>query len=61
MSTQQHATWAPVIVTDEASEHHGRAGTVRGFAADNYTVMLDETETHEAGEEFFTADQLRGL
>ena len=58
---QQFATWAPVIVTDEASEHHGRAGTVRAFDDENYTVMLDETATHEAGEVLFAVEQLRGL
>ncbi len=61
-------TWDQVkikIALEGDEEHVGRAGVVRAVEgegdAQQCTVMLDETSTHEAGEVVYPADQLEFL
>lgn len=53
--------WYTVQVNKPDDEHHGRAGKVISVNGDDVVVDLDETETHEGGEETFTRDELKVL
>lgn len=45
----------------ESEEHLGRAGIVTKIEGDDVTVKLDETETHEGGEDTYPVDHLEFL
>lgn len=45
--------WDQVKVSNEKSEHFGRAGVVEKVSGTVHHVNLDETETHESGVETF--------
>lgn len=53
--------WDIVKVNNEANEHYGRAGKVVSVDGDQVTVDLDETQTHESGEEVFAEADLQFL
>lgn len=53
--------WYTVLVTNEESEHKGRAGKILSVIDDEVVVELDETETHEGGQETFARDDLKVL
>lgn len=51
--------WNSVKVNKEGDEHNGRAGVVQLVEGDQVTVMLDETDTHEGGQEVFDRSELQ--
>lgn len=51
--------WNSVKVIKEGDEHQGRAGVVQKVDGDQITVMLDETDTHNAGDVVFDRNDLQ--